>query len=76
MKLILKNFQSVEQGARTIIFAAISRELEGKGGAYLTNCLIKTPVNELAYDDAECEKLFDYTCNMLKIENFGKDERQ
>lgn len=66
----------MEEGARTIIFASISKEIEDKGGSYLTNCLIKAPVNDLAHNDEECEKLFNYTCEMLKIENFGKEERQ
>jgi len=66
-------FQTVEEGARTIVFAAIEPHLEGKGGVYLTNCLIKEPVNDLAHDDKECEKLFKFTCNMLNIENFGKE---
>ena len=66
-------FQTVEEGARTIVFAAIEPQLEGKGGVYLTNCLIKEPVNDLAHDDTECEKLFKFTCNMLNIENFGKE---
>ncbi|XP_070490209.1 polyprenol dehydrogenase-like [Chironomus tepperi] len=66
-------FKTVEEGARTIVYAAIEPELEGKGGAYLTNCLIKAPVNDIAHDDKECEKLFKYTCNMLNIQNFGKE---
>jgi hypothetical protein len=66
-------FQTVEEGARTIVFAAIEPQLEGKGGCYLTNCLIKEPVNDIAHDDKECEKLFKFTCNMLNIENFGKE---
>lgn len=68
--------QSIEEGARTIIYATISPELEDKGGVYLTNCLIKAPVNKIAHDDMECEKLFNYTCDMLKIKNYGKEEIQ
>ena len=71
--ILIFSFQTVEEGARTIVFAAIEPQLEGKGGAYLTNCLIKIPVNDIAHDDEECEKLFKYTCNMLNIENFGKE---
>lgn len=64
----------MEEGSRTIIYAAICPELEGKGGVYLTNCLIKPPANEVAHDDVECEKLFNYTCDMLNIKNYGKEE--
>lgn len=35
--------KSPEQGAATTIFAAVARELEGKGGVYLENCTIAPP---------------------------------
>ncbi|KAH7127315.1 hypothetical protein EDB81DRAFT_764499 [Dactylonectria macrodidyma] len=40
--------KSVEQGAATTIFAAVGRELEGKGGIYLENCEIGSPAPENA----------------------------
>ncbi|KAG5672993.1 hypothetical protein PVAND_003074 [Polypedilum vanderplanki] len=67
-------FKSVEEGARTIIYAAIEPTLEAHGGVYLTNCLIHAPVNDMAHNDEECKKLFEYTCNMLNIKDFGKDD--
>lgn len=63
----------MEEGARTIIYAAIEPKLEVHGGLYLTNCLIYTPDNEIAHDDEECKKLFEYTCNTLNIKDFGND---
>ncbi|KAJ5899392.1 hypothetical protein N7495_004136 [Penicillium taxi] len=37
---ILKVQKSIEQGASTTLWAAVSRELEGEGGLYLDNCSI------------------------------------
>ncbi|OAA57383.1 NAD(P)-binding domain protein [Niveomyces insectorum RCEF 264] len=37
-------FKSPEQGAATSVFAAVARELEGKGGLYLDNCMVLTKV--------------------------------
>lgn len=64
-------FKTPEQGSRTIVHAAISPKLEQHGGSYLSNCRI-TKMGDMAYNDAECEKLFGYTCALLKIQNFLK----
>ncbi|KAJ5759444.1 NAD(P)-binding protein [Penicillium odoratum] len=37
---MIKIQKSVEQGAATTVWAAISRELEGKGGLYLNDCAV------------------------------------
>ncbi|CAK7208535.1 hypothetical protein SCUCBS95973_000135 [Sporothrix curviconia] len=37
---IQRFMKSPEQGAATSIFAAVARELEGKGGVYLENCAV------------------------------------
>lgn len=50
--------------------AAISPKLEGKGGSYLTNCTVWSTFNS-PKDRTECEKLLNFTCKLLKIENFG-----
>jgi hypothetical protein len=36
--------KSPEQGAATTVFAAVTRELEGKGGIYLKNCMVSEPL--------------------------------
>ncbi|KAL1894683.1 hypothetical protein Sste5346_005655 [Sporothrix stenoceras] len=36
----VRYMKSPEQGAATTIFAAVARELEGKGGVYLENCAL------------------------------------
>lgn len=64
-------FQNTEEGSRCIVYAAISPRVEGKGGSYLSNC-VRVPVNPLAKDKAVRQKFFDFTCDLLKIKNFGK----
>ena len=48
------------QGAATTITAAVSRELEGKSGAYLSDCQVIAPCKE-AQDDALAKKLWEVT---------------
>ncbi|CAK7567334.1 MAG: hypothetical protein SEPTF4163_005297 [Sporothrix epigloea] len=40
---IQRAMKSPEQGAATSIFAAVARELEGRGGVYLENCAVAPP---------------------------------
>lgn len=63
-------YKSPEEGSRTVVYAAISPNLEAKGGSYLSNCMTMSP-HSAASDARECQKLFDFTCKLLKIENFG-----
>lgn len=65
-------FKNPEEGSRTVTYAAISPELEGKGGSYLSNCTV-VKMNSFAKDKDFCEKFFNFTCNqILNIEKFGK----
>lgn len=49
--------KSPEQGSATTVFAAVARELEGKGGVYLENCQVAPPIprilDESGYDRLE-----------------------
>lgn len=63
-------FKTPEQGARTVVYAAISPDIECHGGSYLSNCS-KSSHHESADDLKERKKLFDYTCDLLDINNFG-----
>ncbi|GAB0099637.1 dehydrogenase/reductase SDR family member on chromosome X [Sergentomyia squamirostris] len=62
-------FKNPEQGSRTVVYAAISPRLEGKGGSYLSNCRLHR-THSMAKDKNACEKLFDFTREMLKIDDF------
>lgn len=37
--------KSPEQGAATSVYAALSKDLEGKGGSYLEDCDIAAPID-------------------------------
>lgn len=37
-----RSFKSLEQGAATTVWAAVAKELEGKGGKYLEDCQVST----------------------------------
>ncbi|XP_053962188.1 dehydrogenase/reductase SDR family member on chromosome X [Anastrepha ludens] len=63
-------FKTPEQGSRTVVFAAIDPRVEGKGGTYLSNGGLGQ-MHPDAKNPAKCEKLFKYTCELLKIEDFG-----
>lgn len=63
--------QNTEEGSRTIVYAAISPRVEGKGGSYLSNC-VRVPVNGLSKDKRLREKFFDFTCKLLDIKEFGR----
>lgn len=69
---LFSQFQTVDEGSRSIIHAAISPKLEGKGGSYISNCTLvrSQPATK---NVALCEKLFAVTCDMLNIEEFGKE---
>lgn len=41
-----KVVKSVEQGAATTVWAAVAKDLEGKGGKYLENCQVAKPVQK------------------------------
>jgi len=69
-KLISK---TPEQGARTIVYAAISPQIENQSGSYVSNCHVAAN-HKLANDPSACEKLLQFTCELLNIEKFGLAE--
>lgn len=61
-------FKSVTQGAATTVWAAVDKDLEGKGGKYLEDAHITEPTNGAfsghgphAYDSEAAKKLWDYS---------------
>lgn len=66
-------FKSAEEGSRTITYAAISPRIESKGGSYLSNCRFVRS-HRMAKDKPLCKKLFEYTCDILQIKEFGTME--
>ncbi|KAJ3119147.1 hypothetical protein HK100_000459 [Physocladia obscura] len=55
---VIGNFKSIEQGAATHVFAAVSTELNGKGGAYLTDCVVTQTETKESRDPFAAEKLW------------------
>lgn len=77
---LVKIYQSPEQGASTTVWAAVSPELEGKGGKYLEQCHVSTPVPEgagiydpgyapHAYDEEKEGKLWKESLNLVGLED-------
>ena len=76
----MRSMKSVEQGAATTVWAAVSKDLEGRGGRYLENCSESAPVkngyhvDEPGYvatafnEDAE-KRCWKMTCDLVEIEN-------
>ena len=71
-----RNLMSPEQGAATSVWAAVGRELEGKGGKYLERCAIADPVKEgwgpldpghatWAYDEGPARRLWDMSAELV-----------
>lgn len=58
---LTKIYKTPEQGASTTVLAAVSAELEGKGGKYLEECQISVPVAEGAgmYDSGYGAHAYD-----------------
>jgi NAD(P)-dependent dehydrogenase (short-subunit alcohol dehydrogenase family) len=75
--------KSPEQGAATTVYAAISEEWKGKGGKYLSNCVVQDPVNPdggaftigddgyatWIYDEEKEKKLWVESLRMLGMED-------
>lgn len=68
---LLRNLKSAPQGASTTVWAAVSKELEGKGGLYLSDCSVAE------YDDKDesplCPKATAHTYNADEEARLWKD---
>jgi hypothetical protein len=79
-----KAWKSTEQDAATTVWAALDKELEGKGGKYLEDCAIAGPAPEStgspadmefpgyaswAYDEEKAERLWRISCEMVGLES-------
>ena len=64
-------FKTPKQGGDSIVYAAVSSELEGKGGLYLDN---SHPVRSSTFvnDFTAQATLWQKTCDILNIPEFGK----
>ncbi|XP_076343751.1 polyprenol dehydrogenase-like [Tachypleus tridentatus] len=62
---LLNILKTPEEGAETILYAALSPEMEGVGGMYLEECVISKPSNT-SQDKENQEKLWKVTWELLK----------
>lgn len=79
---VLRNLKSIPQGASTTVWATVSKELEGKGGLYLSDCSVaevddkdKSPLSPKAashaYNADEEARLWKDSMEMVGL---SKDE--
>ncbi|KAH7144275.1 hypothetical protein B0J13DRAFT_444579 [Dactylonectria estremocensis] len=72
---VAKAWKSPEQGAATTVLAAVSPELEGKGGLYLEDTQVAKPpargntgLADWAYEEEGPGKLWEKSLKLLKLE--------
>ncbi len=63
-------FKSIEQGAATTVWAAVAKELDGKGGLYLENCEIGVQGLNSEEVWAKCVGLLPYCLDAEKADKF------
>lgn len=76
---VMKSIKSVEQGAATTVYAALDREMEGKGGLFLEDCHVAVKASEAqkpqvgyaawAYDETAEKKLWKMSCELVGVED-------
>ena len=66
VKSYLFDVQTAEQGADTVLHAALSPELEARGGRYIDNCQ-ETLSSVESYSSLQGDKLWAKSCTMLGI---------
>ena len=62
-------FQNPVQGATTAVYTAVSKDIEDKGGIYLSNCR-DTHVNPLVKDQAICDRLHKLSLEQAQLKDF------
>ncbi|KAJ2944153.1 hypothetical protein O0L34_g18124 [Tuta absoluta] len=67
-------FKTPEKGAVSILHACFNKDLEAKGGLYISNC-IEGISNKFSKNYQYQEKLFEISCDLagIKDANFGKE---
>ncbi|KAG4433162.1 hypothetical protein IFR05_011346 [Cadophora sp. M221] len=79
LRKVLRFMQNAEQGSSTTVWAAVSKDLEGKGGKYLERCSVSEPVKTgfgiidpghalYAYDKAGAKRCWEITMKMVGLD--------
>jgi NAD(P)-dependent dehydrogenase (short-subunit alcohol dehydrogenase family) len=78
---VVKGMMNTEQGAATTIYAAVSKEWEGRGGKYLSKCIEQKPVESKpavlgddgysawAYDAEKEGRLWKESLKMVRMDD-------
>ena len=64
-----KTFQTAEQGATPIVYAAVNKSIEKKGGIYISNCL-ESSVNPQVLDSESRDRLFKLSLEQVQLKDF------
>jgi hypothetical protein len=67
--------KSAKEGGDSVLYAALSSDLEGAGGLYLENSRPHTP-SSFVRDPEVQAKTWHVTCNMLNVREFGVAARK
>ncbi|XP_031786708.1 dehydrogenase/reductase SDR family member on chromosome X-like [Nasonia vitripennis] len=62
--------KSPAEGAKSIVYAAISPRVEGKNGLYLSNCL-EAPVHPTANDQSLQDRLLEYSLKQVRLDGIS-----
>ncbi|KYQ48094.1 Dehydrogenase/reductase SDR family member on chromosome X [Trachymyrmex zeteki] len=68
-KWIMTGWKTAHQGAIPVTYATISKDIERKGGVYISNCKEMT-VPSLALEEEVRERLFELSLKQIHLENF------
>ncbi|KYN10492.1 Dehydrogenase/reductase SDR family member on chromosome X [Trachymyrmex cornetzi] len=68
-KWLMVGWKTADQGATPVIYAAISKDLEKKGGIYISNCK-EMAVPSLALEEEVRERLFELSLKQTHLKNF------
>ena len=60
-------FKTVEQGAQTSIYCAVSEEMEQVTGQYLADCQVQKLKNPQATDDQAADKLWEMSMQLVNL---------
>jgi len=69
MSLIHISLQTPEEGARSIVYAAVNKEIENKGGIFISNCK-ESPLPQQALIEETQKKLFQISLNQAQLDDF------
>ncbi|XP_070150160.1 polyprenol dehydrogenase isoform X2 [Polyergus mexicanus] len=68
-KWLMMAWKTPEQGAISIIYAALSKDIERKGGIYISNCK-EAALPTLALEEQIRKQLFELSLKQVRLNNF------